>query len=340
MPVCSCIVAIFTAMLTRRSAEAEDTRWTRRTRSVPSTVLAVDDSVTMRKVLEITFAGPDFNVITVDSADAALQKLKSVKADVVVTDATLEPKNGYDLCKAIKQQSPGTPVVVLSSKQHPFDPARGSAAQADDHIDKPFDTQQMIDKVKKLLGGGKETAPAAAATPARAPANLASTMIGTAAPQPNRTMPSAAQPQAAAAAAAAGAAAVGAAGARPQRAQTLVYNPGVAMPPVAGTPPAAQARPLAPTGRAPEPAAAARGAAPTPVAGTPVAQPAARPGDGAVGAQINGQMAAKLEELGLTPAQVDAVVALSREVVERVVWEVVPVLAETIIKEEIARLTK
>jgi hypothetical protein len=55
---------------------------------------------------------------------------------------------------------------------------------------------------------------------------------------------------------------------------------------------------------------------------------------------INGQMAAKLEELGLTPAQVDAVVALSREVVERVVWEVVPVLAETIIKEEIARITK
>ena len=62
-------------------------------------------------------------------------------------------------------------------------------------------------------------------------------------------------------------------------------------------------------------------------------------GDGA-SAHINGQMAAKLEEMGLTPQQVDAVVALSREVVERVVWEVVPVLAETIIKEEIARLTR
>ena len=72
---------------------------------MPSTVLAVDDSVTMRRVLEITFAGPDFNVITVDSADAALAKLKSVKADVVVTDTTLDPKNGYDLCKQIKAQS-------------------------------------------------------------------------------------------------------------------------------------------------------------------------------------------------------------------------------------------
>ena len=55
---------------------------------------------------------------------------------------------------------------------------------------------------------------------------------------------------------------------------------------------------------------------------------------------VNGQLHAKLEQLGLTPAQVDAVAALSREVVERVVWEVVPVLAETLIKEELARLTK
>jgi hypothetical protein len=59
-----------------------------------------------------------------------------------------------------------------------------------------------------------------------------------------------------------------------------------------------------------------------------------------VAAHVNGQMAAKLEQIGLTPTQVDAVLALSRDVVERVVWEVVPVLAETIIKEELARLTK
>jgi hypothetical protein len=45
-------------------------------------------------------------------------------------------------------------------------------------------------------------------------------------------------------------------------------------------------------------------------------------------------------ELGLTPQQADAVLALSRDIVERVVWEVVPVLAETLIREEISRLTK
>ena len=57
------------------------------------------------------------------------------------------------------------------------------------------------------------------------------------------------------------------------------------------------------------------------------------------GAQVNGQMARKLEDLGLNQTQIDGVLALSREVVERVVWEVVPELAEQIIRENLQELT-
>ena len=60
----------------------------------------------------------------------------------------------------------------------------------------------------------------------------------------------------------------------------------------------------------------------------------------AIPERVNGQLQGKLGELGLTPQQAEAVLALSREVVERIVWEVVPQLAEAIIKEEIVRLTK
>lgn len=295
-----------------------------------STILAVDDSVTMRKVLEITFTGSDLQVTTASSFDAALQKLKSDNPDVVIADVTLEPKNGYELCKAIKQASPSTAVLILSSKQNPFDVAKGSAAQADDHMDKPFDTTQMIDKVRKLLAARGEAG--AGAQPAAA----------------------AAQPAAAA-------------GSRPVagqtgRAKTLIYNQPVTPPPAA-TPPAAAApapivAPPAAPAAAPAPKAAAAPApkaapqperfAPTPVTGIPLQTkptapepaPVAAVAAGAAAVHMNGHMASKLEGLGLTPAQVEAVLALSREVVERVVWEVVPVLAETIIKEEIARLTK
>ncbi|MEO7328109.1 MAG: response regulator [Minicystis sp.] len=302
-----------------------------------STLLAVDDSVTMRKVLEITFASPDFRVVTANSPDAALQKLKADKPDLVIADGTLEPKNGYDLCKEIKRLSPSTPVLYLSSKQNPFDAGKGTSAQVDDHMDKPFDTQQMIDKVKRLLSGQPAAAKPAVASAATAP-SMTAPVAATA------TVPSApikaAQPLPPAAAAAAAAA-------TPlQRAKTLIYNP----PSAVGAPSAsalAAAKPL--TAPAPQPAAApSRLAATTPslveeptTKMVPAArEPAPSPVATAAAAQVNGQMASKLEGLGLTPAQAEAVLALSREVVERVVWEVVPVLAETLIKEELSRLTR
>ena len=293
-------------LLTRYAAEIEDDRKIRLNlkarrrgdRSVASTILAVDDSVTMRKVLEITFAGPDFRCVTVSGPDAALEKLKSEKPALVVADVTLEGKNGYDLCKAIKQASPSTPVLILSSKQNPYDASKGASAQADDHIDKPYDSTAMIDKVKKMLAG-PVAKPAAAAEPVKAPA--AATPAAAAAAPP-------AKPVAAAAAA------------TPQRAKTMLYNPGgVNMPAQAA--PAATPKPEATPARTESSSAKPAVAA-------------------AVAGPVNGQMAEKLEGLGLTQAQIEGVLALSREVVERVVWEVVPVLAETIIKEEIARLTK
>src|SRR3954468_23562100 len=88
-------------------------------RSVPTTLLAVDDSVTMRKVLEMTFAGEDFRVVTADSAEAALGKLRAERPSIVLCDVTLDGVGGYGLCAKIKAESPGVAVVVLASKQQP-----------------------------------------------------------------------------------------------------------------------------------------------------------------------------------------------------------------------------
>jgi CheY-like chemotaxis protein len=318
---------------------------------VASTLLAVDDSVTMRKVLEITFAGTDLKVVTANTPDAALQQLKAAKPDLVISDITLEGKTGYELCKTIKQQAPGTIVLLLSSKQNPYDAAKGSEARADDHMDKPFDTQQMIDKVKKMLTSKGDIAAAPAPAPAPAVAQAAPAQASAPTAVASRTVGAAAVP----AAQAAPPAAAGGPPQAAQRAKTLIYGPGagVPMPGGAAAPPAAAAKPA--FGAAPSRSSeSSPNNPPTPVTGLPLqsqrsatAQSPVAPGvaalspaSGSAGAHVNGQMASKLEGLGLTPTQVDAVMALSREVVERVVWEVVPVLAETIIKEEIARLTK
>jgi CheY-like chemotaxis protein len=269
---------------------------------VTTTLLAVDDSKTMRRVLEITFAGEDFRTLLCESADEALAKLAE-NPQIALVDAGLENAGGYELCQRIKAASPNVAVVMLSSKQQPYDRARGTAAGADDFVDKPFDTQQLLEKVTTIVRR-------AASAPAMAQV----------APSPV-VMPSAS----------------GGRGSEPVRArvQTLAYGlPSNPITPASPAPPAA-VQPIAPARPAlastpPVELGSASGwGPPAAAAAAPTAPlPAALPAD----------FARKLGGLGLNSAQLEAVLALSREVVEQVVWEVVPPLAETIIKEELKRL--
>jgi len=278
-----------------------------------TTLLAVDDSKTMRKVIEITFSGEDFRLVLCGSAAEALGKL-SERPSVALVDAGLDGTSGYELCRQLKAQQPGLGVLILSSKQQPYDRALGGQVGADDFADKPFDTQQLLDKVNALA----KKAPGAGA-PAPAPV---------------------AQP-------------VG-------RATTLAYGAQVpaglaAAPvpaPVQSAPPVGVGRSTAPglaagpafASRAPAVAASAPAevrAAPTPPTAPLSPAPSRAPAPVVAPALTNGaDFAQKLGSLGLTPQQVEGVLSLSREVVERVVWEVVPTLAETLIREEIQRLTK
>lgn len=284
-----------------------------------TTLLAVDDSKTMRRVIEITFAGEQHRLVLAETADDALAKLRSEQPAVVLIDANLGGSGGgYGLCQTVKREAPQARVLLLSSKQQPYDRPRGGSSGADDFIDKPFDTQQLIDKVNNLVRAAAAapvpvmtTQPTVQGMPAQGERQRAPTLAygspGATAPAPRVSTQ------------------VGPAGAQPgfgSHPQTVPSGPPVAAPPPV-------AIPVHPAPAAPEPVAA------------PVPAVAAAPAATAVGAALaeNGQLAGKLGGLGLNPDQISAVLALSREVVERVVWEVVPVLAETLIKEEIRRLT-
>src|SRR3984885_14498189 len=80
---------------------------------VPKTLLAVDDSATMRKVLEITFAGEDFRVVTADGGEAALQKMSEEPVAVVI-DTSLPGADGYTLAKEVRSRDPRAVIVILS----------------------------------------------------------------------------------------------------------------------------------------------------------------------------------------------------------------------------------
>ena len=297
---------------------------------MPKTLLAVDDSATMRKVLEITFVGEDFNVLTASDRGGLLAKLGENPLAVVI-DTTLEGDDGYAIAKEVRQRLPRAAVVLLASRYTPYDAARGRDAGADDYIDKPFDTQQLIDKVKKAIGVREASAPAEAPSRAEAPYRQPAPPVAHAPSPPPApvapTPPAMTQPRP-----------PYQPGPAPARAATLMFS---ADGPAAGGPASGAApmppKPVAPPMAAKAPAPVA--APPPPPPPAPVAHaPAPSPAQG-IAAQTNG-LAPKLASMGLTQAQIEGVLALSRELIEQVVWEVVPQLAETLIKEEIARLTK
>jgi len=287
---------------------------------VAKTLLAVDDSVTMRKVLEITFSGEDFRVITADGSQSALGKLGE-SPDVFVVDTSLGGDDGYALAKELRKRSPGAPIIMLASRYAPYDQARGRDAGADDFADKPFDTQQLIDKVRKIILAKEAAGPVAAAPHVGgAPMGAGAGGAPYRAPAPPAPAPAPPPPAPMAAPGVGRGTQPSLGGHAPARTGTLVFGEGGGAPAPAPMPP--RPAPIAAPAPAPAPAAA----------------PAAA--HAAVSAAVNGQLAGKLGDLGLSPAQADAVMALSRDVVERVVWEVVPQLAETLIKEEIQRLMK
>ncbi|MBI4700437.1 MAG: response regulator [Deltaproteobacteria bacterium] len=150
---------------------------------VPSTILAVDDSVTMRKVLELTFVGAEFELVTVDSAGAAIERIKAARPALVIADVSLPPTDGYELCNSVKLTAPDVPVLMLSSKHNPFDPGKGARAEA--HIDKPFDTEEMLKRARETIQAGAKRAqpePRPAAEPPVADAVRQRRVLGVAMP--------------------------------------------------------------------------------------------------------------------------------------------------------------
>jgi CheY-like chemotaxis protein len=326
---------------------------------VSKIVLCVDDSQTMQQVADITFRGTEFQYVGARTVEEAISKAKSQKPTIVLADASMPGKNGYDLCMTLKQDA-GTsdvPVVILIGNGAPYDAARGTQVGADANLPKPWDTQTMLEKVIEIVGKGATARPgqpgAAAATPAAA-------------------KPAAAVTPAAAAAAAA-------AMKEPPRSATIMGMPTIKMPagvapavaPIATKTTAMAVPPIAPEGMSTTPGgtAAAPGLRPPaksqPVAAASAATSAATPApssNGGLGGMnrapmVSGtptkrsalvdrtlaKMAARLAEAaGIEPGSPEllALLKLSTEIVERVVWEVVPELAEQIIRENLAALTK
>ncbi len=117
-------------------------------------LLLADDSVTIQKVINLTFADEGYEVIAVSDGDSALEKVYEKAPDIVLADVNMPGLTGYQLCERIKSSHDlsETPVILLVGSFEPFDEAEARRVGADDVLTKPFHSiRELVAKVNNLL---------------------------------------------------------------------------------------------------------------------------------------------------------------------------------------------
>lgn len=135
-------------------------------------VLLADDSITIQKVIGIIFANEEYELSVVDNGNTALDKASEIRPDVILVDALMPGKSGYEVCREVRQNESlkDIPLLLLVGAFEPFDEEKARNSGADDHISKPFESQLLVEKVKKLIELGEERAKARAMAATAAPA--------------------------------------------------------------------------------------------------------------------------------------------------------------------------
>ncbi len=115
-------------------------------------VLAVDDSKTMRDMVSFTLRGAGYSVVEADNGVSALNVLKGQKVDLIITDINMPQMDGITLVKNVRglPQYAGTPILVLTTEADQTKKDEGRAAGATGWIVKPFSPDKLLQVVAKV----------------------------------------------------------------------------------------------------------------------------------------------------------------------------------------------
>jgi CheY-like chemotaxis protein len=127
---------------------------------MPHKLLLADDSVTIQRVIELTFADEDIQVEVVSDGRQAIERVRRDRPDIVLADIGMPERDGYEVAAFIKgdPQLAHIPVVLLTGAFEPLDENRARSVGCDGVLVKPFEPQMVINRVKELLGGHRRSA--------------------------------------------------------------------------------------------------------------------------------------------------------------------------------------
>ena len=128
--------------------------------AIKQKILIVDDDNNIAELISLYLMKECFDTEIVNDGEAALAKISTFNPDLILLDIMLPGMDGYQVCREVRAKS-SIPIIMLSAKGEVFDKVLGLELGADDYIEKPFESKEMVARVKAVLRRYRtpETAP-------------------------------------------------------------------------------------------------------------------------------------------------------------------------------------
>lgn len=123
-------------------------------------ILIVDDDENIAELISLYMTKECFETKIVYDGESALKEAETFSPDLILLDLMLPGIDGYQVCREVRQKSQ-TPIIMLSAKGEVFDKVLGLELGADDYLEKPFDTKELVARVKAVLRRYKTSVPTA-----------------------------------------------------------------------------------------------------------------------------------------------------------------------------------
>ncbi|MCK9425390.1 MAG: response regulator transcription factor [Ignavibacteriaceae bacterium] len=114
-------------------------------------IFLVEDDVTIRKGLVEALLIDNYEVSSTGDGDEAFSLIKTIKPDLIILDLMLPGKNGFEICREVRSNHIGTPIIILTSKTEEIDKILGLEIGADDYVTKPFSVRELLARIKAHL---------------------------------------------------------------------------------------------------------------------------------------------------------------------------------------------
>ena len=114
-------------------------------------ILLIDDDASLLDALAMAFEDAGHDVLTAADGSRGMERVAADRPDAIVSDVNMPGLDGFSLCRKLRANGDGTPVVLLTSRDNEIDETIGLELGADDYVAKPFSTRVLLARVSALL---------------------------------------------------------------------------------------------------------------------------------------------------------------------------------------------